>query len=83
MHLDQALDDRQAEAGAFFRILLRERAAAERRQHDRDFVLAECRGRCRLMERYCPPAPVQPTLSVISPPCGVNLMALVSRLSVT
>ena len=29
---------------------------------------------------YCPPEAVQPTLSQISPPCGVNLMALDSRL---
>src|SRR6202034_3941975 len=29
---------------------------------------------------YCPPDAVQPTLSQISPPCGVNLMALERRL---
>src|SRR5262249_52923263 len=31
--------------------------------------------------RYCPPEAVQPTLSQISPPCGVNLIELDKRLS--
>src|SRR6202012_5641271 len=31
--------------------------------------------------RYCPPDAVQPTLSQISPPCGVNLIEFDSRLS--
>src|SRR5262249_19197315 len=33
--------------------------------------------------RYCPPDAVQPALSQISPPCGVNLMALERRLRQT
>ena len=38
-------------------------------------------GPLSLTERYCPPALVQPTLIVIEPPRGVNLIALVRRLS--
>src|SRR5437879_6037135 len=33
--------------------------------------------------RYCPPEAVQPTLSQISPPCGVNLIELDNKLSTT
>ena len=38
-------------------------------------------GPVSLTLRYCPPEEVQPTLTPISPPCGVNLIALESRLS--
>src|SRR5262249_40819079 len=37
-------------------------------------------GPVSLTLRYCPPDAVHPTLSQISPPCGVNLMALPRRL---
>ena len=43
MHGEQALHDRQAEAGALFGALDGDRALAEGRQHDRDFVLRDAR----------------------------------------
>ena len=33
-------------------------------------------GPVSVTETYCPPFAVQPTLMVMSPPCGVNLIAL-------
>ena len=82
VQFDQALDDRQAEARAFFGVLLRQRAAAERGQDDRDFLFG-MPGPVSRIDRYWPPVLVQPTLIVMLPPCGVNLIALLSRLSVT
>ena len=38
-------------------------------------------GPVSLTLKYCPPEAVQPTLIQMSPPCGVNLIALDSRLS--
>ena len=40
-------------------------------------------GPVSLIDTYCPPEPVHPTLIATEPPCGVNLIALVMRLRVT
>ena len=47
MHAHQRLHDRQAEAGALLGALDGDRALAEGREHDRDFLRRECRDRCR------------------------------------
>ena len=81
VQLDQGLHDRQAEAGAFLAagegvVDLAEGARARCRS-----ARAGCRCRCRRPRaRPMPPAPVGWAESVTWPPCGVNLMALLSRL---
>ena len=79
MQVDEIFGDRQAEAGALLGRLDRVGALTERGEHDRDLVFG-MPGPLSLTLMYCPPAAVQPTLSQISPPCGVNLIALDSRL---
>ena len=67
VQFDQPLDDRQAEAGPLLGILLRQRAAPERGQDDRNLLLGNA-GAGVPDRQILPAVPVQPTLMAIEPP---------------
>src|SRR5262245_38174896 len=82
MQLDQVFRDRQAQAGTLLGGFDRVRALAELGHDDVDLILRDARsGSLTLM--YCPPDAVQPHLSQISPPGGVNFTAFDNKLRQT